>query len=180
MDKKITTFGMNPEKLARLLNIGSDNKQAETKLDEDEIKAELLLDRLAETLRLDPSTRKTLPKNLGQLCDTIGALAAEPIRNLLQDPKTDIVLIRKIKDHGKKLSQTAKAEAEHQVANTIYYAAIAYALVFHNLKITTFSYKDLGQSFSLLSKEVWIAEGFQSLFAKASEYCQGKKTSKCR
>ena len=72
---------------------------------------------------------------------------SESIRNLLVNPTTDIQLINKIKEHGKILSQKAQVDIEHDTANAIYYAAIAHALVCHNLKITKFSYEELEKSF---------------------------------
>jgi len=97
-----------------------------------------------------------------------------PIGKLLQDPKTDTAVIRMVKDYGRTLSTRAKSEAEHQAANTVYYAAIAHALVFHKLKITNFSYGDLQSSFSRLSQEKWITKGLVDLFAKASEHCKAR------
>ena len=82
-----------------------------------------------------------------------------------------------VKDYGKKLSRSSKSEAEHVTANTIYYAAIAGALFFHKKRITKFSYKDLGHSFSLIGKQKWIPEDLRELFKKASKYCLNKKGS---
>ena len=144
----------------------------QTQEDIEQQKADLLSDRLGDTLPLYYSTEQKPASKLRRLGQTIAALAGEPVGKLLQDPKTDITIIRMTKDYGRKLSATAKSEAEHHAANTIYYAAIAHALVYHDLKITKYLYEDLQQSFCQLSKEGWIPDNLRDLFAKASEYCK--------
>ena len=144
----------------------------QTQEDIEQQKADLLSDRLGDTLPLYYSTEQKPASKLRRLGQTIAALAGEPVGKLLQDPKTDITIIRMTKDYGRKLSATAKSEAEHHAANTIYYAAIAHALVYHDLKITKYLYEDLQQSFCQLSKEGWIPDNLRDLFAKATEYCK--------
>lgn len=168
MKKEPTAFGLSMKKVVELLNIGSDVSSAPDEIDQQ--KADLLSDRLNDTLPLYYSTKEKTDSRLKRLGQTIAALAGEPIGKLLQDPKTDISIIRMTKDYGRKLSTTYESEAEHHTANTIYYAAIAYALIYHNLKITKLSYEDLQKSFSQLSKEGWIPNNLRDLFTKASEY----------
>jgi hypothetical protein len=176
MDKKSTTWGVSPDKIAHLFETCSDTSQTDQNVTLDEKKAILLQDWLAQTFSSAPSPSRELSRNQSKLTNTIWALASKPIGELLEDTKTEIALIRKIKDYGKKLSKHAKSEFEHHhVANTIYYAAIAHGLVFSNSRITRFSYKELRQSFCRLSKEGWIPKGLLGLFMKASEYCETKE-----
>jgi hypothetical protein len=168
MKKEPTTFGVRPKEVVKLLQIGLDVSSAPGEIDQQ--KADLLSDRLNDTLPLYYSTKEKTDSWLKRLGQTIAALAGEPIGKLLRDPKTDISIVRMTKDYGRKLSTSAKSEAEHHTANTIYYAAIAHALVYHDLKITKLSYEDLQQSFCQLSKEDWIPKDLRDLFAKASEY----------
>ena len=140
--------------------------------DIDQQKADVLSDRLGDTLPLFYSTEQRPSSRLKRLGQTIAALAGEPIGKLLQDPKTDITITRMTKDYGRKLSTNATSEAEHHAANTIYYAAIAHALVRGGLKITKLSYEDLLESFCQLSKEDWIPKSLRDLFGEASEYCK--------
>jgi hypothetical protein len=172
MKDESTTFGLSPKKVVDLLNIGTEAGAAAS--DTNQQKADLLSDRLSETLPLYYSTEEKSSKRLRRLRQTIGVLAGEPIGKLLQDPKTDITVIRMTKGYGRKLSTRAKFEVEHQTANTIYYAAIAHALVCHDLKITKYSYTNMQQSFCHLSKENWIPKGLLDLFTKASEYCKAR------
>jgi hypothetical protein len=168
MKKEPTTFGLSMKKVAELLNIGSDVTSALSEIDQQ--KADLLSDRLSDTLPLYYSTNQKPATKLKRLGKTIAALSGEPIGTLLEDSKTDISIIRMTKDYGRKLSTSYESEAEHHTANTIYYAAIAHALVYHGLTITKHSYEDLQQSFCQLSKEGWIPKNLRALFAKASEY----------
>ena len=170
MKKKPTTFGVSLKKVVKLLNIGSDVGSTPGEIDQQ--KADMLSDRLSDTLPLYYSTNQKPASKLRRLGQTIAALAGEPIGRLLQDPKTDITIIRMTKDYGRKLSASAKSEAEHHTANTVYYAAIAHALVCLDLKITKYSYKDLLESFFQLSKEDWIPKDLRDLFTKASECCK--------
>lgn len=172
MKKESSTFGLSLEKVVKLLNIGADISA--NKSDTGQQKAELLSDKLNETFPLYASTQKKLTETLVRLRKTIEVLAGDPIGKLLKEPKTDIVIIRMIKDYGRQLSTNAKTETEHHVSNIIYYAAIAHALVFDDLRITKFSYKDLQRSFCRLSQENWIPEGLLDLFIKASKYCEVK------
>ena len=172
MKKEPTTFGMSLKKVVKLLKIGSDASSTPTETDQQ--KADMLSDRLSDTLPLYYSAEQKPARRLKRLRQTIAALAGEPIGKLLKDPKTDIAIIRMTKDYGRKLSASAKSEVEHHTANTIYYAAIAHAMVCHDLKITKYSYEDLQHSFHQLSKEGWIPKELRDLFAKASEYCKVK------
>ena len=170
MKKEPTTFGASPKKVVKLLKIGSDVSSTPGEIEQQ--KADLLSDRLSDTLPLYYSTEQKSASRLKRLGQTIAALAGEPIGKLLQDPKTDISIIRMTKDYGRKLSARSKSEVEHHTANTIYYAAISHALVHHDQKISKLSYKDLQKSFCKLSKEDWIPNDLRDLFAKASEYCK--------
>lgn len=78
------------------------------------------------------------------------------------------------KDYGRRLSANAESEAEDHTAITIYYAAIAHALIYHDLKIAKYSYTDLKKSFFQLSRQNWIPENLCDLFRKASEYCKAR------
>jgi hypothetical protein len=172
MDKESTAFGLSPKKVVDLLRIGSDPRP--TSRVPERVKAELLRNRLSETLPVSSSSSGKLAKEQGQMRRMIDTLASDPIGKILQNPKTDINLLRKTKNHGRRLSEQAKTESEHHTANVIYYAAIASALVFHNQRITRFSSKDLETSFTLLGKAKWIPSDLSSLFRKANQYYQNK------
>ena len=177
MDKEPTAFGLSSEKLTHLLQIGSDISESDTQLALDQEKAELLRDRLDDTLPPDPATMKVLPRVPRGLRNTLGVLASEPIGELIQEPKTDIAVIKNIKDYSKKQSQSANCEVTYETTSIVYYAAIASGIVFHDSKITNFSYKDLERSFGVLSNKKWIPVDLRGLFRKASQYCKKKAES---
>ena len=178
MDKESTTFRLSSEQLARLLGIGSYISEDKDQVDQEQKKAELLRDWLAAKLPIEEAMVESLPTIIRRVCQELQPLAGEPFGNLLQDPETDITTIRRIKDYSKKLAMSARSEAEHDAATAIYFAAIASALVFHDRKITTYSYKSLDESFSKLINETWIAKDISELFSKACKVCNQKSKGK--
>ena len=177
IDKRPTTFGLSPDKLAGLWNIGSDTEEAEKPEDQNNKKTELLRDLLCGPLPThSPKAASRIKKQMYQK-SIVNYLMDIPIEKLLNNPETDIVLLRKVKDHGKKLSGNAISQAEYQVANAVYYAAIASALIYHDQRITKFSYKDLEKYFVRLCHESWLPETLRQFFARACEYCRNRQGS---
>ena len=172
MKKKTTLFELEPKKLAKVLNICSEAQAEEADIPKEQQKAELLQDRLSETLLCGSLKNSSLRKELVHLCTMAGIASTESIRNLLTNPEGDIELIEKIKRHGKRLSQTTSSEIEHETANVIYYAAIASALVYHKKKITQFSYEELKEAFAVFVETEWISNDLKELFEKAIVCCQ--------
>jgi len=166
------TSGFGPDKLHHLLRICSQADPAEGKTDSNQRKAELLQDMLAETLPVETLVNN-LPEELTTLCQISGIASEESVRDLLTKPKTDVGQLRIMRDYFKKKSKCARSEAE-QAATTVYYAALAYALVVHGLKITKFSYEDLHRAFSRLANTDWVPSAVSGLFRRACEYCRGK------
>lgn len=174
MKKKPTTSDLEPSKLAEILNVCSEAQSPDADLSEDQRKAEMLQDRLSETLLSGSLKDSPLRKELHHLCCIAGIASGEPIRNLLINPETDMELIQKIKEHGKRLSQVTSSGVEHETANVIYYAAIAHALAYNDDKITQFSYEELDNSFTVFTNTDWISSDLIRLFEKAATYCREK------
>jgi len=172
--KETTTFGLRSEKVARLLRIGAEGNEPKTRPDALELKAELLRDRLAETLSLYDVESAELSKRQTRMSQAIADLAGEPIGRLLLNPKTDLSILRRIKDHGRKLSEAARSVPERHVTNTVYYAAIASAIVHCDTRITAHAFNGLTISFSMLGQEQWIPKAFARLFSKAARICQDR------
>jgi hypothetical protein len=174
MAKETTTFGLSSKKLVNLLKIAEETGRPQEKVDQNQKKTELLQDYLAQTLEAYKHAGDEIPAEPSQLRNTINILSSEPIGKLLQDPETDIDIIRIIKDYSSKFSKRAKSKAEHQIANTIYYAAIAHALLFHSRRITRYTYESLSKSFAKLTKENWIPNNISNIFVQATKVCQQK------
>ena len=171
MKEESPTSGLGPNKLHDLLRICSEAGTEKEHTDSDQRKAELLQDMLAETLPVEAFIG-SLSKQLTTLCKAFGLSSEESVGNLLSNPETNVYLIMAIKDYFKKKSTSSKDE--HDVVNLIYYAAIAFALVNHNLKITKYSHNDLYKAFTIFANVQWIPPVLTGLFGRGCEYCQNK------
>ncbi len=176
MDKHPTASGLSPDKLAELWNIGSETDQAEPDVDLDIRKTELLRDLFAGALPAQTSKGESRPTEKTHLESVVSSVADKSIERLVQNSGTDVAVLRRVKDHGKKLSDRAESKAQYRAANTVYYAAIASALVFHDKKITKYAHRDLDKYFRRLDKEKWIPQALRSLFSRAAEYCQMRQS----
>ncbi len=172
MGEKSKTFGLTPKKLANLLKIGSDVKDSDGRMSPEQEKTELLYDRLADLFPLDSAWQGVFPFIHDHLSSVLNLQRNEAVGEILQNPKSDIVVIRRIKEYYNKLSEHTDSKNECDVAVAIYYAAIACALVFHNEKISKFSYRRLERSFSSLISKSWISTEVIKLFTEAHQLCQ--------
>lgn len=170
--RKKSTFGVAPKKLAELLRISSESDDSQAELTEDQKKAQLLLDRLAEPLLLDPSVVKMLPSIPSLLSSAMELCDGESIGQILMDPGTDISVLRKIKGFNNKASRRTDCPIECDTAIAVYYAAIASALVFHNKRISRFGYEELEKSFAQLADKPWMDPSIVELFGRAGQVCQ--------
>jgi len=171
MQDEPTTFGLNNEKLKKLLDLGQGIPDAWASLDENQKKTELFCDQLAESLPLDANVSRILPKVLSIVCEKLKPFTGCSIKDLLLDTETDLAIIETIKDIHKEQADAAAGKLEREIATAIYYAAIASALVFHNILITKFSYEDLQPLFIKLNKSPWLPPDFRNLFDKAHDLC---------
>jgi hypothetical protein len=96
---------------------------------------------------------------------------------LLLNSKTDLAVIRTLKDYAKALSRRGAHESEHAAAVIVYYAAIGSALVFHGEKITRHSYETLHEAFSQLAGKDWSPTEVKELFRKGEKVCRQRADS---
>lgn len=173
MSKENTTYGAKPEGLERLLGLGiGTDRRAEAA--PDKVTANLLHARLAGTLPLTKKMVEDLPAIIGHLREELLPLAGKPLGDLLLDQETSLKVIKSIKDYGKQMAQHERSSAEHAVSITIYFAAIASALLFHGKKITTHSYDELSDSFQILIDKRWMTTELARHLAKARRMCRKK------
>jgi hypothetical protein len=175
MEDKSTPAGLTSSQLARLWSIGTDAERRRPDGDTDQRRHDLLLDRLAGSLPPDQALIELLPKILGSLCQQLRPFAGESLRTLLLDPKADLCVIERIKDHAKELGAAAGGEIEREVALALYFAAIAAGLLNHETKISQHSWKHLERSFRTLSSRPWVPADLLQLFTRAASYCKGKQ-----
>jgi hypothetical protein len=174
MHRKPSTATLKPKQLKSLFNIAAEATMSSR--NPQEIKAEILQDYLRQTLPVyRESCSRHRTKAQSNVRNVIESLSGESVGRLLRDAETPIELIKDIKARSKTLSKSAQSEAEYQAANTVYYAAIASALLFHDLRITQFAYGDLHDSFVLLSEQVWVPDYLRELFMEAAKICQNKR-----
>ena len=175
MDKSPTKlFGLSGDKLNRLLKDCVGDGLCNDKGDTEQHKAELLRDLLEDVLPTDPAVIEQMPTLLRQLYRELLPLAGDSLGSLLANTQTNISIIRKIKDYGKRVAASSDSEAAYETSGAIYYAAIASGLVFHDDKITGYSYEQLEQYFSSLADQKWIPPEIIQLFNKAREICKHK------
>lgn len=137
-------------------------------IDDAQRKSEMLCDLLAQPFSSRLRKCDSLTSTVSHIPQLIDTLSDKTIKELLLDPKTSISIIRQIKDFSKDLSSTSRCKMEHDVANVLYYAAIAHALVYHEEKITSFSDEELQKAFLKLKREKWVIKSLVELFQKAT------------
>ncbi len=172
MEEKSNTFGLDPDKMADLLRIGSETGDSAGEVSADEEKGELLLDRLAEPLLLDPSFVRLLPDVPQLLSNAMELCGGNTIGDLLLNKDVGVGLLKKVKELNNKLSRRTDSKVEKDVAIAIYYAAIASGLVFCGQKITGFECSDLEKSFEQLKGKSWMPTDLCDLFERACAMCR--------
>lgn len=97
------------------------------------------------------------------------------LRGLILNSRTDLAVVKALKDRGKELVRPSGPEPKKAAATVIYYAAIASALAFHQHKITQHSCKKLQEAYRDLGQKPWIPPELRDLFKKAEAICRQRK-----
>jgi hypothetical protein len=171
MDKK-STYGLKLDQLAGLFSLGIDSpvegREGQQRM------AELLHQHLTAVLRAGPLLLDALITMVGRLGYDTQALGGKTLVEVLLNSRTDLGLLRAIKECCKRLSGSLESKAEAAIATTLYYAAVASALRHHDKKITQHSYAALDEAFALLLEKPWMDPELVRLFSGARGLCQGK------
>lgn len=173
MEKK-STYGLSLNQMADLFALGAqDPDPASEKYHDDTLRA-LLHEQLASVAPRESLLRETL----NMLIDSAGASASglddKSLDEILLSPQSDLELIRAIKEGSKTLSCTLDSQSETALARTIYFAAIAAALVHHGAKITQMTDEALAEALALLSEKPWMTPELIELFSRARGICQSR------
>lgn len=171
-----STLGFSPERLARLLGITFDLAGGEARKNEADTIAQLLEMRLSGSLPLDTRVIDELPVIIGKLRDSLLPHGGKSLGDVLNDPESDLDMIKKVRRYAKKMASQKKTDVEHAVDVAVYFAAIANALVFHDVKITTHSYQSLETSLEKLIDKPWMSSDLTRLFAKARKVCKDRRS----
>jgi len=161
-----TTKMENAQK-KRLFNLGLEAAHSLRDVDSDQVKAHYILDMLASKLPADPDIEENLPDLLRALKPKLRSVTGETIGTLLLSTDTNITDIKKIKDQAKQKGTAAKNESERDAFLAVYYAAIAYALVYHNKIISNFGSHELIQAFQYFCDQKWLTTDLIKLFRLA-------------
>ena len=172
--KEETTYGLSPDRLARLLALGLQGSEKEEESPEDQSPGEVLQGMLDRRLSLDPATPDSLAAVLKRPPDEV-AVGAQTMGDSLLGSETDLEVIKTLKDYGKELVRSEGLETRKAAATAIYYAAIGSALLFHDRKITQHSYAKLQEAFADLEQKDWIPPELQDLFQRALAACRARK-----
>jgi len=170
MDMKSDSVqGVTARKLAQLLGLVLDDSDEADDITMHNRAARLLDQWLSEPLPPFPDTATVQRILTDEPPAEPETALGPPIGQILLDDQTDIKTIKGIKDCAKALSRRNRTEPLHAVAVTIYYAAIASALLFHGLKITSYSYEKITQSCEDLMTKPWMPQSLWDHFAKACQ-----------
>ena len=167
MKKDSSTFGLVPDKLAKLWTIGGDQEGDGIERTDDQIRSELLHDLLADKMPVDQALSQILPDVLAQMCEEIKPFTGNSFSQLILNPDSDLLVLRRIKDFAKEWRKEAASDLERDVIAAIYYAAIASAFVYHGQRISSFSRDALIKTFSSLIAKKWLTGDLRTLFKKA-------------
>jgi hypothetical protein len=99
--------------------------------------------------------------------------APPTLKKVLLDLNTTAETLQAIKDRAKASSGAGRSSLDKAVDVTVYHAAIAAALVHHNVKITQHRSDHLERSFRTLLDKPWMDPQLSSLFEQASGICHG-------
>jgi hypothetical protein len=163
MNKPRKKFRVNKKQTQRLLKLSLHENKNTAQANSDVQKEQLLLDILRSKLPLEHS----LPNLIQSIARELKTLSGAPLGTLLANPNTKTDTLIKLKDHAKTQGNAVTNEIEREVALTVYYAAIASALAYHDAKISEHSYKSLKEAFSKLVQNAWIPANLLSLFQAA-------------
>jgi hypothetical protein len=167
--KKKTTYGLSPRQLIRLLAIGRKGGDAPIGASVSKTPAEILGGILSSTLPLDPDSPNSLPVVLDWTGRKVLSASGRKIGDLLVEPKTDLEILRGLKEYGKTLASGTSAKAKQVAATAIYYAAIASVLVCQQHKTVPGQQSYRSSPWGYIGEDVWA-----SWLAQVDEHEEGR------
>ena len=173
MERK-STYGLRLDQMAGLFAMGSAEPDPAGAESADETLANLLHRELTCT---EPN-RSLLLDTLVMMMDRQGcdanSLGDRSLGEVLLNPQSDIDLLQAIKECSKTLSCSLDSKTETVLARTLYFAALAGALVHHDTKITQLPYETLAESLALLTEKGWMAQELVGLLSAARRICESR------
>jgi len=164
-------LGLAPRKLARILGLtmSSDNKDDDlAHADIAELLSKCLHAKLPVAVRRELSWADLL-NNLAPNQENNNVIV---LIDVLTSPRSSLDTIKAIRKCAKSGAARNNTDPEHSVAITLYFAAIAHALLFQKVKITTYSDEALRVSFDQLISKPWLPKELRKLFVEAGRACR--------
>ena len=174
MEKK-STYGLRLDQMAGLFAMGTDDPDPAAERSDDETLRDVLSELLTGTDPQKSLLRETLAMMVDGSPEDAAALAGRPLGEILLNPHSDMDLLAAVKEASKTLSCTLDSKTETALARTVYFAALASALVHHNTKITQNSYQTLAESLALLMAKRWMVPELVELFSRARRMCVSRR-----
>lgn len=171
MQKK-STFGLTPAQLGRLLAVSARAADSADAMAEDQAREMLLQEYLSRRLSEEPLLAKILLQQTCRPVAEIQLLLERTMKATLLDPRCDLAFLQAIKDHNKRLSAMIASGPQTLMTATLYYAAVAAALVYHNQRISRYTIENLAERFSALTQRSWIDGELRDLFLHAAAVCR--------
>ena len=171
MGKK-STYGLSLSQMANLFALGSGESHAADERCHDEDMHALLHEQMTSLAPQGSLLRETLSMLIDPARTHGTVLEGKSLAEILLSPRSDLALLQALKDAGKTLSCTLESQSETALARTIYFAAIASALVHHSAKITRMTDEALAESLVLLSEKPWMTPNLIELFSQARRICR--------
>lgn len=167
-----SVYGLRLDQLADVFSLGLEDLDADGA---DAGLARHLRGQLGSVLPKGSLLFDALIMMLGRLGCDVRSLVGRSLLDVLLSPQSDIGLLQAVKDCSKRLSISLDSKTEATLATTIYYAALASALVHHDRRMTQYSYETLGGSFATFAAQKWMVPELAELFARAGRRCQDKR-----
>jgi hypothetical protein len=163
-----------PQQLADMLGVAMQGTPNEV-LDPAELTAGALRNRLEGPLPPDTGIATESLTMLDNIYNELVPGGRRSLGEALTEPKTDISTILRIKNHAKQSVTKDTPRPQRTASLTIYYAAISSALLFHDLKITTYSYEALAVSLAKLIDKPWIPPELSEHLQAARNNCLDRR-----
>ena len=171
MNESSIPSDLSPEKVGRLLKIYTEREERADSTSSDQQKTLLLKSYLSDALPLSSQVLQSLPVLMQQIYSETSRLEGQSLYELLLDPNTALDHLRVVKELTKKKVDSAQTRDEKEVAEILYYAAIAAAVAFHDEKISKKSHEKLKEALEYLLSKEWIFTELKELFIAARNKC---------
>jgi hypothetical protein len=173
-----STFGLKREQLAELFSLALGDDDITGSGSDDQAIADLLRDQFSAQLPKGSFPSDSLLLTMGRMGFDVASLGGKSLRDVLLDRQCDMDILLAVKDCAKKLTRASASEAKKAIATTIYYAAIAGALLYYDKKITGYSYVELGKSLDKLIDRKWMTPELSEMLSQARDICRNRQAEK--